>query len=163
MPATVHDFAALDITGATRSLSEYRGKVLLIVNTASRCGFTPQYAGLQKLYETYGERGFTVLGFPCNQFATQEPGGEVEIASFCSLNYGVTFPLFSKIEVNGKGAHPLFIFLKDRLRGFLGARDIRWNFTKFLIGRDGVPIRRFPPTFEPRNIAPAIEAALSRP
>jgi glutathione peroxidase len=160
MAETIHDFSARGIKGESVSLGAYKGKVALVVNTASKCGFTPQYAGLEKLYETYRDRGFVVLGFPCNQFAAQEPASEAEIASFCSLNYGVTFPLFSKIEVNGAGTDPLFAFLKKSLRGFLGSSDIKWNFTKFLVGRDGKPIRRYSPRTPPERIASAIEEAL---
>ena len=162
MAETIYDFRAVNIRGDDLSLAEYKGKVVLVVNTASKCGFTPQYAGLQKLYETYKDRGFVVLGFPCNQFAEQEPGTEAEIASFCSVNYGVGFPLFSKIEVNGEGTHPLFAFLKESSRGFLGSGDIKWNFTKFLVGRDGAPIRRYSPQTPPERLAPAIENALGR-
>ncbi|HUW41767.1 MAG TPA: glutathione peroxidase [Rectinemataceae bacterium] len=160
MATTLYDFSARTIDGKPLSLEAYRGKLALVVNTASKCGFTPQYEGLQKLFETFRERGFTVLGFPCNQFAEQEPGTESEIASFCSLNYGVTFPLFSKVEVNGAGTHPLFAFLKASLPGILGSRDIKWNFTKFLVGRDGVPIRRFSPRTPPERLASVIEASI---
>ncbi|MDA8426703.1 MAG: glutathione peroxidase [Treponema sp.] len=160
MATTLYDFSAQTIDGNALSLEEYRGKLVLVVNTASNCGFTPQYEGLQKLFETFRDRGFTVLGFPCNQFAGQEPGSESEIASFCSLNYGVTFPLFSKVEVNGAGTHPLFAFLKTSLPGILGSRDIKWNFTKFLVGRDGVPIRRYSSRTPPERLASVIEASI---
>lgn len=157
---TVYEFNAKTIQGKDVSLADYKGQVILIVNTASKCGFTPQYAGLQKLYETYRDKGLVVLGFPCNQFAEQEPASEADIASFCSLNYGVTFPLFAKIDVNGEHAHPLFVFLKDASRGFLGSRAIKWNFTKFLIGRDGRPLRRFPSQTPPERLSGALERAL---
>ena len=160
MATTLYDFNAQTIDGNALSLEEYRGKLVLVVNTASNCGFTPQYEGLQKLFETFRDRGFTVLGFPCNQFAGQEPGSESEIASFCSLNYGVTFPLFSKVEVNGAGTHPLFAFLKTSLPGILGSRDIKLNFTKFLVGRDGVPIRRYSSRTPPERLASVIEASI---
>src|SRR5262247_2957582 len=139
---TVYDFKARTIDGLEVSLADYSGKVLLIVNVASRCGFTPQYAGLEQLHERYGKSGFEVLGFPCNQFGKQEPGSDSEIRGFCDLQYGVRFPLFSKIEVNGSGTHPLYEFLKKAKRGFLGTSGIKWNFTKFLIDRGGNPIRR---------------------
>ncbi|HUW70191.1 MAG TPA: glutathione peroxidase [bacterium] len=160
MSTTLHDFKARTIQGKDVSLAEYKGSVVLVVNTASKCGFTPQYAGLQKLYETYRDQGLVVLGFPCNQFAEQEPASETEIASFCSLNYGVTFPLFAKVDVNGEHAHPLFAFLKDSLRGFLGSRNINWNFTKFLVGRDGKPVKRFSSQTPPELLSTAIERAL---
>lgn len=160
MSKTIYDFNAKTIQGNDASLANYKGQVVLIVNTASKCGFTPQYAGLQKLYQTYRDKGLVVLGFPCNQFAEQEPASETEIASFCSINYGVTFPLFTKVDVNGEHAHPLFVFLKDSLRGFLGSRNIKWNFTKFLIGRDGRPIQRFSSQTPPEKLKGAIERAL---
>lgn len=142
------------------SLADYRGKVLLIVNVASKCGFTPQYKGLEELYEKYLERGFSVLGFPCNQFGNQEPGGEGEIKSFCELNFGVKFPLFAKIDVNGPRAHPLYQFLSRARPGVLGIRRIHWNFTKFLVGRTGQPTQRFAPTSKPADLEEAIERAL---
>jgi len=141
-------------------LSELDGKVVLIVNTASKCGFTPQYEGLEALQRRYHDRGFEVLGFPCNQFGRQEPGDADEIRDFCSLNYDVGFPLFAKIDVNGPAAHPLYQFLTDRCRGLLGSRRIKWNFTKFLIGRDGVPIARYAPTVKPEALAADIEKQL---
>jgi glutathione peroxidase len=159
---TVHDFNAKTIDGADVSLSGYRGKVLLIVNVASRCGFTPQYEGLQKLYGQYHDRGFEVLGFPCNQFGSQEPGTEQEIKNFCSANYHVNFPLFAKIEVNGDNTHPLYRFLKDARRGLFGTQRIKWNFTKFLIERDGVPVKRYSPQDKPENIAQDIERLLTK-
>lgn len=160
MRGTIYDFNAKTIRGNEISLADYKDQVVLVVNTASKCGFTPQYAGLQKLYETYRDQGLVVLGFPCNQFAEQEPSSETEIASFCSRTYGVTFPLFAKVDVNGQNAHPLFLFLKDSLRGFLGSRTVKWNFTKFLVGRDGRPIRRFSSQTPPEKLARAIEHAL---
>jgi glutathione peroxidase len=159
---TVHDFKAKTIDGADVSLSDYQGKVLLIVNVASRCGFTPQYEGLQKLYGQYHDRGFEVLGFPCNQFGGQEPGTDQEIKNFCSVNYGVNFPLFAKIEVNGDKTHPLYRFLKDARRGLFGTQRIKWNFTKFLVERDGVPVKRYSPQDKPENIAQDIERLLTK-
>lgn len=156
---TIFDFSATTLNGEIVPLKDYAGKVVLVVNTASKCGLTPQYAGLETLYQTYKDRGLVVLGFPCNQFGNQEPGGEDDIATFCSVNYGVSFPMFAKIEVNGAKAHPLFQYLKKALPGWIGS-NIRWNFTKFLIGRDGVPLRRFSPTADPAKLAPHIEKAL---
>lgn len=156
---TLHDFSATDIDGKDTDLSAYAGQVVLVVNTASKCGFTPQYTGLQQLQEKYADRGFTVLGFPCDQFGHQEPGDEAEIAQFCSLNYDVSFPMFSKIEVNGGGAHPLYQWLKSESGGLLGGR-IKWNFTKFLVGRDGQVIDRYAPTTKPEKLTGDIEAAL---
>jgi glutathione peroxidase len=146
--------------GLPKSLADYEGKVLLIVNTASKCGFTPQYAGLQKLYETYQAQGLEILGFPCNQFKGQEPGSEAEIQNFCQVNYGVTFPMFSKIEVNGDNTHPLYAYLKAAAPGALGSKAIKWNFTKFLIGKDGRVIKRFAPNVAPEKMIPDIEALL---
>ncbi|HEY5851742.1 MAG TPA: glutathione peroxidase [Lysobacter sp.] len=157
---TAFDFSATDIEGQPRPLADFRGKVLLIVNTASQCGFTPQYTGLEKLSRDFGGRGLAVLGFPCDQFGHQEPGDEAEIRNFCSLNYDVTFPMFAKIEVNGDGAHPLWKWLKDEKGGILGIDAIKWNFTKFLVGRDGRVIKRYAPTEKPESIAKDIEAAL---
>lgn len=157
----VYDFEVERLNGDPLKLSEYRGKVLLIVNTASRCGFTPQYAGLEKLYAKYKRRGLEVLGFPCNQFGNQEPGGADEIAEFCSVNYGVTFPMFEKIDVNGRNAHPLFRHLKREAPGVLGSEPIKWNFTKFLVGRDGKVIRRYAPNDAPASIAGDVEKALA--
>jgi glutathione peroxidase len=141
-------------------MDSYRGKVLLIVNVASRCGFTPQYAGLQKLYDRFKDRGFEVFGFPCNQFGGQEPGSDAEIGQFCSLNYGVTFPVFSKIQVNGPEAIPLYQFLKKEAPGLLGTEAIKWNFTKFLVDRNGKNIDRFAPTSTPESLESAIEKLL---
>lgn len=157
---TAHDFEATMIDGESRSLGDYAGKVMLITNVASKCGFTPQYEGLEKLYETYEDRGLVVLGFPCDQFGHQEPGDEAEIQQFCSLTYDVKFPLFSKIEVNGSGAHPLYQWLKSQKAGLLGGR-IKWNFTKFLVDGDGNVIKRYAPTTKPADIAADIEAALT--
>ena len=148
-PRSAYDFEATSITGQAVPLSDYRGKVLLIVNTASACGFTPQYAGLQALHEQYGERGLVMLGFPCNQFGSQEKGSESEIASFCDLNFGVRFPLMGKIDVNGANAHPLYRWLTAEAPGVLGTKAIKWNFTKFLVGRDGQVIRRFLSLYRP--------------
>ena len=161
MSATsVYDFTARDIKGNEKSLADYRGKVLLIVNTASKCGFTPQLEGLQGLHSELGERGLEVLGFPCNQFLNQDPANEDAISEFCSLNYGVDFPMFSKIEVNGEGTHPLFQFLKSEAKGLMGSEKVKWNFTKFLVGRDGQVIRRYPPTAKPEDIRKDIEKLL---
>ena len=158
---SVYDFAARLNNGQDRSLSTYKGKVLLIVNTASQCGFTPQYKGLQDLYAKYRDRGFEVLGFPCDQFGHQEPGNDSEIASFCEINYGVTFPIFSKIEVNGDNADPLYKFLKSEKGGLLGDA-IKWNFTKFLVDKQGAVVERFAPQTTPEKIAADIERELAR-
>ena len=158
--SSVHDFSARAIDGADRSLAEYKGKVLLIVNVASKCGFTPQYTGLEALQRKYADRGFAVLGFPCDQFGHQEPGNEEEIRNFCSLNYDVTFPMFAKIEVNGDGAHPLYEYLKSSAKGILGTEGIKWNFTKFLIDREGRVVRRYAPTDKPESLVADIEALL---
>jgi glutathione peroxidase len=156
---TLTDFDATSLDGQEVDLSAYAGQVVLVVNTASQCGFTPQYAGLQELYDRYGEQGFTVLGFPCDQFGHQEPGTEEEIGAFCERNYGVTFPMFSKVDVNGDGAHPLFKWLRDQKGGLLGDR-VKWNFTKFLVGRDGQVLDRYAPTTAPAKLAGDIEKAL---
>jgi glutathione peroxidase len=157
---TAYEFSALTIDGIDRPLSQYRGHPLLIVNVASKCGFTPQYAGLEALYEKYHARGLEVLGFPCDQFGHQEPGGEAEIKQFCSLTYGVSFPMFAKIKVNGSDAHPLYEYLKETLPGILGLEAIKWNFTKFLVGKDGVPIKRYAPADKPESMESDVEAAL---
>jgi glutathione peroxidase len=157
---TVHDFTATAIDGTAVPLSRYRGHVLLIVNVASRCGYTSQYEGLERLYRTHREQGLVVLGFPCNQFGGQEPGSEQDVASFCTTTYGVTFPLFSKIDVNGPSAHPLFVHLKAQQSGWLGFDRIKWNFTKFLVDRRGVAIERFGPADAPEHIEPTIIRAL---
>ena len=158
--ATVYDFSASDIAGKAVSLADYRGKVLLIVNTASKCGFTPQYEGLEALHDDLASQGLVVLGFPCNQFGQQEPGDAAEIADFCKLTYDVSFPLFAKIDVNGPSAHPLYKWLTDEARGILGSRAIKWNFTKFLVDREGRVAERFAPTTPPEAIRPRIEALL---
>ncbi len=157
---SVYAFSAQTLDGKDRSLAEFTGQVLAIVNVASKCGFTPQYEGLEALYQTYKDRGFSVLGFPCNQFGAQEPGDAAEIANFCSLTYDVDFPMFAKVEVNGPGAHPLFDYLKREKKGLLGSEGIKWNFTKFLIGRDGEVVDRFAPTVKPQDMASAIEKLL---
>jgi glutathione peroxidase len=160
---TVYSFSAPLLDGSAVSLEEFRGQVLLIVNTASQCGFTPQYAGLETLYRAYRPRGFAVLGFPCNQFAGQEPGTSAEIGAFCERNYGVSFPLFAKIEVNGPQTHPLYVFLKKQKRGiagFLTGGRIQWNFTKFLAGRHGEVVARYSPSRKPETLTPAIERLL---
>lgn len=158
---TVHDFQVRAIDGTEHSLKEYADKVLLIVNVASRCGFTPQYAGLEKLHQDLQAQGFAVLGFPCNQFGAQEPGSEVEIQQFCTLNYAVSFPLFAKIEVNGADAHPLYRYLKGEKPGVLGTEAIKWNFTKFLVNRNGEVVKRYAPTDKPGDIAQEISALLN--
>ena len=158
MSAPIYDFNVKTIDGKQQSMSRYRGKVMLIVNTASECGFTPQYAGLQKLYEKFNARGLEVLGFPCNQFGKQEPGSPEQIAAFCSANYGVTFPMFEKIDVNGKDAHPLFRYLKREAPGVLGSEPIKWNFTKFLVDREGRVVRRYAPVDAPEKLDGAIAA-----
>jgi glutathione peroxidase len=159
-PRTIADFDAALPNGERMSLADKAGKVLLIVNTASKCGFTPQYAGLEALWRKYGERGFEVIGFPCNQFGHQEPGNAEEIDSFCSLNFGVSFPLMAKVEVNGSGADPLYDWLKAEAPGMFGTRGVKWNFTKFLVGRDGNVVRRYPPTAKRERLEADIEALL---
>ena len=158
---TVYDFDALAITGQSVPLRQYQGQVLLIVNTASACGFTPQLAGLETLHETYGAQGLVVLGFPCNQFGAQEAGNNAEIADFCQLNYGVRFPMMAKIEVNGAQAHPLYQWLCAEAPGLLGTKAIKWNFTKFLVGKDGAVRQRYAPIDSPASLAHDIEAALA--
>ena len=157
---TVYDFEAQSISGQPVALSAYRDKVLLIVNTASACGFTPQFAGLESLWKTYGTRGLVVVGFPSNEFGGQDPGANSEIASFCELNYGVSFPMMAKVEVNGGGAHALWKWLTAEAPGLLGTKAVKWNFTKFLVGRDGQVIKRYAPTDKPESLAADIEAAL---
>lgn len=159
--ASVYDFEAQQMNGQPVALSQYQGKVLLIVNTASQCGFTPQFAGLEALHQQFGERGLQVLGFPCNQFGGQDPGSNDEIAQFCSLNYGVTFPMMAKIDVNGAHASPLYQWLTAEAPGILGTKAIKWNFTKFLLGKDGQVIRRYAPQDKPQDLARDIEAALA--
>ena len=158
---SIGDFDARTIDGRTVKLSTFDGKVLLIVNTASACGFTPQFGGLEKLWERYKDQGLVVLGFPSNEFGGQDPGSNDEIASFCQVNYGVSFPMMAKIEVNGSGAHPLYQWLTKEAPGFLGTQGIKWNFTKFLVGRDGRVIKRYAPQDAPEKLAGDIEAALA--
>lgn len=158
--ASIYDFSATTIDGAEQSLSVHRGKTLLIVNVASKCGFTPQYEGLEKLYRDDRGRGLVVLGFPCDQFGHQEPGDADEIKNFCSLTYDVTFPMFAKIDVNGANTHPLYKFLKKEAKGLLGSEAIKWNFTKFLVDRNGEVVRRYAPTDKPESIGKDIEAML---
>jgi glutathione peroxidase len=160
--ASVYDFSARTIDGNEQSLADYRGKVLLIVNVASECGFTPHYAGLEALQRKHAEQGFAVLGFPCNQFGAQEPGDEAQIRTFCESRYGVSFPMFAKIEVNGSNTHPLYAFLKSSEPGLLGTEGIKWNFTKFLVGRDGKVIKRYAPATKPEAIEADIVGALAR-
>ena len=161
--ASVYDFSAPLLDGQAVNLEQFRGKVLLIVNTASQCGFTPQYAGLESLYRAYKDRGLAVLGFPCNQFGAQEPGSADEIGAFCDKNFGVSFPIFEKIDVNGPNAHPLYQFLKGEKSGIFGTREIKWNFTKFLVDRHGKVFERFGPSTEPKAIAGEIESLLDGP
>jgi glutathione peroxidase len=162
MAATsIYDFEALSIEGKPAHLSTQRGKVLLIVNTASACGFTPQFAGLQSLWERYRDKGLVVVGFPSNQFGAQDPGSNDEIGSFCQLNYGVSFPMMSKVDVNGGNAHPLWKWLTAEAPGLLGTQAIKWNFTKFLVGKDGQVIKRYAPNDTPQSLGPDIEAALA--
>jgi glutathione peroxidase len=156
---SIYDFSARAIDGSEVSLADYKGRALLIVNTASKCGFTPQYAGLEKLYKQFGPKGLTVLGFPCDQFMHQEPGNEAEIQNFCTTKYDVTFPLFAKVEVNGANTHPLWAFLKSEKGGLLGG-GIKWNFTKFLVAPDGKVVERFAPTTTPESITPEVEKLL---
>jgi len=159
--ATVYDFEALSIEGQPVSLEQFKGQVMLIVNTASACGFTPQFGGLEKLHQTLGGRGLVVLGFPCNQFGAQDPGSDEEIGAFCERNYGVSFPMMSKVEVNGANAHPLYRWLTAEAPGLLGSKAIKWNFTKFLVGKDGRVIKRYAPQDAPEKLAADIEAALA--
>ena len=156
---TLSDFTATTLSGQERNLSDYAGQVVLVVNTASACGFTPQYAGLESLYEELQGDGFTVLGFPCNQFGSQESGTADEISEFCQVNYGVTFPMFAKVDVNGKDAHPLFTWLKGEKKGLFGGK-VKWNFTKFLVGRDGTVLGRYAPNTDPADLAGDVEKAL---
>jgi len=157
---TIYDFSARTIDGDEQPLASYKGKTMLIVNVASKCGFTPQYKGLEELYEKFRDRGLVVLGFPCDQFGHQEPGDEEEIKNFCSLNYDVKFPLFAKIDVNGANAHPLYRFLKHEAKGLLGSEGIKWNFTKFLVDKDGKVVRRYAPTDTPQGMEKDVAAAL---
>jgi glutathione peroxidase len=160
MPS-VYDFEAQSIAGAPVPLEQYRGQVLLIVNTASACGFTPQFGGLEELHKSYGGKGLVVLGFPCNQFGSQDPGSNDEIGAFCERNYGVSFPMMSKIDVNGDAAHPLYQWLTREAPGLLGTKGIKWNFTKFLVGKDGGVIKRYAPLESPASLAKDVEAALA--
>jgi len=157
---SIYQFSATDIKGQELSLSDYKDKVMLIVNTASKCGFTPQFEGLEKLYKELEAQGLAVLGFPCNQFGSQDPGADGQIEEFCQLNYGVSFPMFSKIDVNGKDAHPLYDYLKNEARGVLGSKKIKWNFTKFLINREGEVVKRYASTDKPEAIKADIEKLL---
>ena len=161
MAQSVYDFSAARLQGGETRLEEFRGRVLLIVNTASKCGFTPQYAGLEELYRHYKDKGLAVLGFPCNQFGGQEPGDAEGIADFCQANYGVSFPLFEKIKVNGREAHPLYAYLKAQAKGAAGTEAIKWNFTKFLVDRQGRVVDRYAPATRPQDLAPDIEALLA--
>jgi len=157
---SLYDYEAETLQGQPAPLSAYRGKVLLIVNTASKCGFTPQYEGLEALYRKYRDKGLEILAFPCNQFGAQEPGNAEEIASFCSLTYDVTFPMFGKIEVNGPKTHPLYAYLKAQKKGLLGSEGIKWNFTKFLVDRSGAVVERYAPTVTPAQLDAAVAALL---
>jgi glutathione peroxidase len=158
---SIYDFEASLIDGKSTSLADHRGKVLLVVNTASACGFTPQFAGLETLNTDYAPRGLVVLGFPSNEFGGQDPGSDTEIASFCQKNYGVSFPMMAKVKVNGSGAHPLWQWLKAQAPGLLGSEGVKWNFTKFLVGRDGKVRKRYAPTDTPQSLRKDIEAALA--
>jgi glutathione peroxidase len=158
---TVHDFVARSIDGRAVPLENFKGRVLLVVNTASACGFTPQFAGLEELHKEYSPRGLAVIGFPCNQFGSQDPGSNDEIAQFCQLNYGVSFPMMAKVDVNGPGADPLFQWLRTEAPGVLGSKSIKWNFTKFLVGKDGQVIKRYAPLDKPESLKADIEAALA--
>jgi glutathione peroxidase len=157
---SIYDFTASTLQGKAVSLADYKGKALLIVNTASKCGFTPQYAGLEKLYEKLRDKGLTILGFPCNQFGQQEPGSNEEIGAFCQMNYGVSFPMFDKIDVNGPRAHPLYEWLKSQQPGLLGTKNIKWNFTKFLVDKTGNVVARFAPMTKPEDIEKSIEKVI---
>ncbi|PWN16471.1 glutathione peroxidase [Bacillus thuringiensis] len=157
---TVYDFSAKTITGEEKSLKDYKGKALLIVNVASKCGFTPQYKGLQEVYDKYKDQGLEILGFPCNQFGGQEPGTEADITSFCELNYGVNFPMFAKVDVKGDKAHPLYTYMTEQAPGLLGMKAVKWNFTKFLIGKDGKVVGRFAPQTKPVDLEDEIEKVL---
>jgi len=159
--SSIYDFEAQQINGQDIALSQFKGKVMLIVNTASKCGFTPQFGGLEELHRAYTGKGLVVLGFPCNQFGSQDPGADGEIAEFCQVNYGVSFPMMGKIDVNGPAAHPLYKWLSSEAPGLLGSKAIKWNFTKFLVGKDGQVIRRYAPTDKPADLAKDVEAALA--
>ena len=157
----IYQFTAKNIKGEDVPLKDYQGKLLLIVNTASKCGFTPQFTGLEELYNEYADKGLEILGFPCNQFLKQDPGTDSEISEFCSLNYGVTFPMFSKIEVNGDNTHPLYKYLKSEAKGLMGSEKIKWNFTKFLVNQEGKVLKRYAPNTEPKDLVKDIESALA--
>ena len=159
--STAYDFEARQIDGKDIALSAFKGQVMLIVNTASKCGFTPQFGGLEELHKAYADKGLAVLGFPCNQFGSQDPGANSDIAEFCQLNYGVSFPMMGKVDVNGPQAHPLYKWLSAEAPGLLGSKSIKWNFTKFLVGKDGQVIRRYAPTDKPAGLAKDIETALA--
>lgn len=159
--SSVHDFKAVTMQGQETALADFKGKVILVVNTASKCGFTPQFKGLEKLYEQYKAQGLEILGFPCNQFGKQDPGSNEQITEFCELNYGVTFPMFEKVDVNGDDAHPLFKHLKEEAPGLLGTQAIKWNFTKFLINKDGKVVQRFAPKDTPQKIESEIRKLLA--
>ena len=159
--SSIYDFEAKDIGGADISLAAFKGKVMLIVNTASKCGFTPQFGGLEELHKNYADKGLAVLGFPCNQFGSQDPGADGEIAAFCQMNYGVSFPMMSKIDVNGPSAHPLYKWLAAEATGLLGSKAIKWNFTKFLVGKNGQVIKRYAPLDKPAALAKDVEKALA--
>ena len=159
--STIYDFEAKSISGKDIALSQFKGQVMLIVNTASKCGFTPQFGGLEELHKTYAGKGLTVLGFPCNQFGSQDPGADGEIAEFCQVNYGVSFPMMGKVDVNGPAAHPLYKWLSAEAPGLLGSKSIKWNFTKFLVGKNGQVIKRYAPTDKPVDLAKDVEAALA--
>ncbi|MDP1741041.1 MAG: glutathione peroxidase [Polaromonas sp.] len=159
--SSIYDFEAQQINGRDIALSQFKGKVMLIVNTASKCGFTPQFGGLEELHKAYTGKGLVVLGFPCNQFGSQDPGADGEIAEFCQVNYGVSFPMMGKIDVNGPAAHPLYKWLSSEAPGLLGSQAIKWNFTKFLVGKDGQVIRRYAPTDKPADLSKDVEAALA--
>ena len=161
MSQTVYDFEATSISGKVIPLSDFKGQVMLIVNTASNCGFTPQFGGLEALHTTYAGKGLAVLGFPCNQFGSQDPGADGEIAEFCQVNYGVSFPMMGKVDVNGPAAHPLYKWLSAEAPGLLGSKSIKWNFTKFLVGKNGQVIKRYAPTDKPVDLAKDVEAALA--
>jgi glutathione peroxidase len=158
---SIYDFEAKSIAGQDIPLSQFKGQVMLIVNTASKCGFTPQFGGLEQLHKSYAAKGLAVVGFPCNQFGSQDPGADGEIAEFCQVNYGVSFPMMGKIDVNGPSAHPLYKWLSSEAPGLLGSKAIKWNFTKFLVGKDGQVIKRYAPTDKPADLAKDVEAALA--
>ncbi len=160
MKTNFYQFSAKSLQGKEINMEDYKGKTVLVVNTASKCGLTPQYEGLEKLYEKYKDKGLVILGFPCNQFANQEPGDEKTISENCLINYGVTFPMFSKVEVNGENAHPIFKYLKSELKGTLGSK-IKWNFTKFLVDKNGNPVKRFSPTTQPEKIDKFLETHMN--